>query len=156
MIVAVTDETIAAAGYIHSVSWKASHKSFCSAEFVEQHTPEAQTAYLRRELAAGKQLFLLVDAQQPVGIVSVDDDLIENLYVLPDQQRKGYGSQLLSFAISQCKGAARLWLLSNNEEAYCFYVKNGFLETGNRKKLKSWLSEIELIRKSKQNEVDNT
>lgn len=55
MIVAVTEENLSAAGYIHSVSWKASHKRFCSAEFVERHTPQAQTAYLRGELAAAEQ-----------------------------------------------------------------------------------------------------
>lgn len=151
MIVAVTEENLAAAGYIHSVSWKASHKSFCSAEFVERHTPEVQIAYLRRELAAGKMLFMLL-CPDPVGIVSVNVDLIENLYVLPSRQRQGHGTQLLAFAVSQCNGTARLWVLSNNETAYCFYVRNGFSETGNRKGLKPWLSEIELRHEGK-NEV---
>lgn len=108
-------------------------------------------AYLRRELAAGKMLFMLL-CPDPVGIVSVNVDLIENLYVLPSRQRQGHGTQLLAFAVSQCNGTARLWVLSNNETAYCFYVRNGFSETGNRKGLKPWLSEIELRHEGK-NEV---
>lgn len=54
--VEVTELNIADAGRIHSESWKDSHRSFCSAEFVEKHTPAAQAEYLRRELALGKQL----------------------------------------------------------------------------------------------------
>ena len=53
--VEVTELNIADAGRIHSESWKESHRSFCSAEFVEKHTPAAQAEYLRREIALGKQ-----------------------------------------------------------------------------------------------------
>lgn len=42
----------------------------------------------------GKKVFMLID-EKAVGIVSVVGDLIEHLYVLPDQHRKGYGSELL-------------------------------------------------------------
>ena len=51
----VTELNIADAGRIHSESWKESHRSFCSAEFVEKHTPAAQAEYLRREIALEKQ-----------------------------------------------------------------------------------------------------
>ena len=55
--VEVTEQNIADAGCIHSESWKESHRSFCSAEFVEKHTPIAQAEYLRREMNAGKSVF---------------------------------------------------------------------------------------------------
>ena len=42
----VTELNIADAGRIHSESWKESHSSFCSAEFVEKHTPAAQADLL--------------------------------------------------------------------------------------------------------------
>ena len=51
-IVEVTESNIAEAGYVHSEAWKASHRAFCAAAFVEQHTPAAQADYLRREMAA--------------------------------------------------------------------------------------------------------
>lgn len=44
--------------------------------------------------------------------------LIENLYILPDEQCKGYGTQLLEFAIQQCKGIPTLWILDINYIAY--------------------------------------
>ena len=52
----VGEENLSAAGYVHSESWKESHRGFCSAEFVARHTPEAQTGYLRRELGAALKL----------------------------------------------------------------------------------------------------
>lgn len=144
MIITEVDETnIADAGRIHSESWKESHRSFCSAEFVEKHTPSAQADYLRREMAAGKHIYMLID-EYPVGIASVLDDLIENLYVLPSEQRKGYGTQLLELAIQKCQGIPRLWILNINEGAYRLYTKNGFKETGNRKQLNDTLYEMEL------------
>lgn len=142
--VEVTEQNIADAGRIHSESWKESHRSFCSAEFVEKHTPSAQADYLRREMAAGKQLYMLID-EYPVGIVSVQSSLIENLYVLPAEQNKGYGSQLLKFAIQHCEGTPSLWILNINEGAYRLYTKNGFTKTGNRKQLNDRLYEMELI-----------
>ena len=78
--VEVTELNIADAGRIHSESWKESHRSFCSAEFVEKHTPAAQVEYLRREMNASKRIYMLID-NYPLGIVSVYGSLIENLYL---------------------------------------------------------------------------
>ena len=141
--VEVTKKNIADAGRIHSESWMESHRSFCSAEFVEKHTPAAQTEYLRREMDAGKSVYMLID-NYPVGIVSVYGSLIENLYVLPAEQRKGYGSQLLHYAIQQCAGTPSLWILDNNAGAYRLYSRNGFRETGNRNQISDTLYEMEL------------
>ena len=141
--VEVTELNIADAGRIHSESWKESHRNFCSAEFVDKHTPVAQAEHLRREMNAGKTIYMLID-NYPVGIVSVHGSLIENLYVLPSEQRKGYGSQLLHYAIQHCCGTPCLWILNNNEGAYRLYSKNGFKETGNRKQLNDSLYEMEL------------
>ena len=142
-IVEVTESNIAEAGYIHSEAWKASHRAFCAAAFVEQHTPAAQADYLRREMAAGKRVYMLTDPA-PVGIVSVQGSLIENLYVLPQAQNRGCGTRLLRFAMERCDGVPTLWILNNNDGAYRLYARNGFGETGNRKQLSEHLYEIEL------------
>lgn len=141
--VTVTERNIADAGRIHSESWRESHQSFCSVEFIEKHTPAAQADFLRREMTAGKQIYMLIQ-ERPVGIVSVHGSLIENLYVLPGEQRKGYGTQLLTFAIQHCVGNPSLWILSNNADAYRLYARNGFRKTGEKKRLTDRLHEIEL------------
>lgn len=42
MILEVNYDNIIDATYIHAESWKESHRSFCSVEFVEAHTIERQ------------------------------------------------------------------------------------------------------------------
>lgn len=86
------------AAIIHSESWKASHKNICSAEFLAIHTPERQRDYLESQIEKGAQLYMLLN-EKPVGIVTVRGNLIENLYVLPREQNKEYGTRLLAFAM---------------------------------------------------------
>ena len=143
-IVELTENNIRDAGKIHSESWKESHKNFCSKEFVARHTEEAQTEYIRSEIAKGKDFYMLID-HIPVGIVSMYGNLIENLYILPAEQRKGYGAILLQYALRQCHGIPTLWILSNNDRANAFYRKFGFVESGKKKQLRNDLFELELI-----------
>ena len=143
-IIQITENNVCEAGRIHSESWKESHKGFCTGEFIDRHTTEAQTEYIQSEMDKGKAFYMLVD-HKPVGIVSVQESLIENLYILPTEQRKGYGAMLLQYILQLCDGIPHLWILSNNERADAFYKKHGFIETGKRKQLRNDLFEIELV-----------
>lgn len=143
MIVLVTSENISDAAYIHSEAWKDSHKDFCSADFVAAHTPERQRLYLEKELETGKDIFMLT-GEKPLGIVSVHKGLIENLYVLPSEQNKGYGSALLDYAVNSC-GGRRLWVLNINADARRLYIRRGFAESGETRQLSDKLWEIEMI-----------
>ncbi len=127
-IIEIDENNICEAGKIHSESWKESHRSFCSEEFVASHTKEAQTDYIRAEMSKGKNFYMLID-KYPVGIVSVYENTIENLYVLPSEQRKGYGSRLLHYAMEQCDKVPILWVLNTNVEACRLYMRNGFYMT---------------------------
>ena len=141
-IIEVSEELLPQAGYVHAQSWRASHRDICSPAFVEAHTAQRQTAYLRGEIAAGKPLWLLLDPEA-VGIVSVHGSLIENLYVLPEQQGRGYGTLLLEHALRQCLETPRLSVLSSNERALTWYLRRGFRETG-RRALRDVLAEIDM------------
>ena len=144
MIVKVDESNIALAGAVHAASWRASH-GFCPPEFVAAHTAEAQADHLRREIGAGKSIYLLSDPE-PVGIVSVHGDLIENLYVMPEAWNRGYGSRLLEFATERCTGTPKLWVLNINESARRLYERRGFRESGARRELKNGLAEIEMTK----------
>ena len=139
----VTLRNIDVAAQTHSVAWQESHKVFCSEEFVQAHTPERQKQYILEGMEQGKQFWLLID-REAKGVVSVKDDLIADLYVLPTEQRKGYGAELLRFAEDKCCGNPCLWILSNNKTAEQFYLKQGFRFTGNRKILQHGLRELEM------------
>ena len=138
----VTTENIHLAAFVHAESWKASH-GFLPKEAVAKRTVERQTAYLQRQIDSGKDVYMLTD-DIPVGIVSVSDNMIENLYVLPERWHCGYGSHLLAFAIGKCDANPVLTVLNNNT-AIEMYRKFGFKETGKIIPLNPDLWEIEMI-----------
>ena len=142
MIESVKEENVARAAAVHSAAWQASHKDFCSADFVARHTPERQETYLREKMRRGARIFLLSE-DRPLGLVSVTGSLIEDLYVLPEVQNRGYGTQLLRFAVRQCEGTPTLWILENNTGAAKLYRREGFRETGRRSFIADGLDEIE-------------
>ena len=143
MIISIDPSKLREAAVIHSVSWQESHRSFCREDFIAVHTPEHQEAYLRQKMQDGSRVFMLI-RQIPVGIVSLKDSMIEDLYVLPEYQNRGYGSALLQFAISQCPDTPTLWILENNHGAERLYVRAGFQRTGKRHVITKDLDEIEL------------
>ena len=142
MIIPVDSSNIHDAAVIHSVSWQESHRSFCNEGFIALHTPEHQEEYLLQKMNTGSRIFMLIH-QNPIGIVSLKDNLIEDLYVLPDYQNRGYGSMLLRYAISQSNGKPTLWILENNTRAQRLYQRVGFRQTGNRNIITDGLDEIE-------------
>ena len=144
-IMPVDNTTILQAAKIHSISWKESHRAFCTPDFIEKHTPERQREYLQNKMNGGAKVYMLAD-EKPVGIVSVTGSLIEDLYVLPEMQNRGYGTKLLQFAISLCTGIPVLWILENNIGAERLYRRMGFQKTGRRKAITNELDEIELQR----------
>ena len=144
----VTQADMMQAAIIHSESWMESHRDVCSPEFLASHTPDRQKRFLESQIAKGAQLYMLTDGK-PVGIVSVHGSLIENLYVLPSEQNKGYGTQLLTFAVGQCKESPVLWILSTNDGAKRLYERNGFRPTGNIVKHTGGVDELEFCLRQK-------
>ena len=142
MILKVDASNIRDAARVHAEAWQASHRAFCRRDFVEQHSPERQQAYLQNKMDQGSAVYMLVE-DQPVGVVSVTGNLIEDLYVLPALQNRGYGTQLLRFAMARCEGTPTLWILENNESAARLYHRMGFAETGGRHVITKGLDEIE-------------
>ena len=144
MIEAVNETNIETAARIHAESWRESHRAFCAEDFVRAHTAERQKRYLLDKMRSGTEVFLLTDGA-PVGIVSLTGSLIEDLYVLPRHQNRGYGTRLLEYAVRRCPGTPTLWILDNNAGARRLYERNGFRFTGNVHRLSDTLTELEFI-----------
>ena len=142
MIISVDVANLLQAATIHSISWKESHRAFCMPDFVASHTPDRQRNYLSNKMNSGTKIYMLVE-EKPIGIVSVTNSLIEDLYVLPDMQNMGYGTKLLQYAIDQCTDTPTLWILENNINAERLYQRMGFMRTGRRNSIASGLDEIE-------------
>lgn len=145
MIVSVDKTNLLQAATIHSISWKEAHRTFCTPDFIESHTPDRQWNYLYNKMNSGTKVYMLVE-EKPIGIVSVTNSLIADFYVLPDMQNMGYGTKLLQYAIDQCTDTPTLWILENNTDAERLYRRMGFMRTGRRNALTSDLDEIEFAR----------
>ena len=148
-IIPVTEENAPLAGAVHAASWQASHRHFCPEEFVLRFDARRQTEYLLEGMRRGKQVWLLLDPE-PAGLISLTEtgegSLIEDLYVLPECERRGYGGALLKAAIAQARGPVYLWILNNNLKALDYYQKRGFALSGREKPLSRSLSELEMRR----------
>ena len=154
MITEINRSGLRDAARIHSVSWQESHRLFCTPEFIALHTPEHQEEYLRDKMDHGARIFMLTE-DEPVGIVSVAGSLIEDLYILPEYQNRGYGTRLLHYAIRQCEGIPTLWILENNKDAERLYRREGFRETGRRNVITDKLDEIEFSLEETRNEQND-
>ena len=143
MIIPVNETNLLQAAMIHSISWRESHRSFCTPDFIELHTPDRQRDYLSGKMNSGTKIYLLRIDEKFIGIVSVTNSLIEDLYVLPDWQNMGYGTQLLQYAIRQCADTPTLWILENNTRAEKLYRGMGFKKTGKKNSITDELDEIE-------------
>lgn len=70
------------------------------------------------------------EKNQPIGFIGLDGTKIEMLFVDPDHHGKGVGKRLIQHA-ERLKGA---WLQvdvnEQNEGAYAFYQRLGFVQTG--------------------------
>ena len=144
MIELVTDVNIEQAAAVHALSWRESHRAVCTEEFIALHTAERQRRYFQSLIETGAAVYLLSDNGRGVGTVSVRGNLIGDLYVLPEEQRKGYGTELLRFALERCTGVPTLWVLDHNRHAVRFYERNGFRMTGVSKELSAQLAELEM------------
>lgn len=144
VIVPLTDALLDDAARVHSASWRASH-GFCSPDFVAAHTPQRQRAMIKAQQADGKRFFLLLRDGACLGLVSVQDDLIENLYVDPAQWHGGIGRRLLAFAELLCT-RPRLYVLCNNERAIRIYMRAGYRFTGRENRLSDTLTELEMVK----------
>ena len=146
LIPALDEAALRRAAEVHAVSWQDSHRSFCPPDFVAAHTPERQYRYLADKAASGSRIFLLLrEGENPLGVVTVTGDLIADLYILPEERNKGYGTVLLQYAMGQCAGSPTLWILENNAGAERLYRRNGFRPTGRILEHPGGLSEREFL-----------
>ena len=78
MIVPVDQSNLSEAATVHASAWQASHRAFCTPDFIRLHTPERQARYLCSKMETGSKIYLLL-ADRPAGVISVTGNLIEDL-----------------------------------------------------------------------------
>ncbi len=89
---------------------------------------------LQESMQTDQDFYLAFDKEKPIGFIALKDRVedilrIEKLYLLPQTQGKGFGKELISFAIAEAKSKNinRVQLnVNRGNKAYYFYLKMGF------------------------------
>lgn len=93
------------------------------------------TSFLSDKLKNGYKLYIKYTDNTPVGIIGInpEDEEICLLYISPEEQGKGFGNELLKFALAKCKNPY-ITVLDSNKKAIEFYTKRGFVPAENQSK----------------------
>ena len=129
-----TDDEIRGKAHVHHACWHDTYKGLVDDGYLAALTPEKceQLGYRWRE-----NILVAKDGARVVGFVGYgQSDLagygeIFALYVLKEYRGRGIGARLLAAGKERLKaGKYCLWALKENENAICFYEKQGFRKDG--------------------------
>lgn len=146
MIEKVFPRYLEKAGEVYSISWIESHKDICSPAFLGEHSTSMMERKIREEIKRGRDFYIYL-SPEPSGIISIFGNEISTLYVLPQMERRGIGSSLLSFAEEKIKTQPYLWCRTDNKKALSFYEKRGYV-TIEEKVVSPTLTEAKMIKPS--------
>ena len=135
---------------IHRSSWLAAYSGLLPPEAIAEVNANrsALWASILREDPPRASYFLAELDGVPAGMIVFGVPREENpehtaeihsLYLLPEYQHRGIGSELIAFAIRELKrqrfSSVYLWVLAENRNAIACYEKNGFHPDGSRKEV---------------------
>ncbi len=83
--------------------------------------------YFRDHVLTTNHVWVVEMEGHPVGLMAMEDDFIDQLYIHPDYQRRGIGEAFLNFARQRSPEHVWLYTLQVNVNARAFYEKNGFI-----------------------------
>ena len=89
------------------------------------HTPDEDRWFYRERVFKTCTLWGAFDRDVITGMIAFRDGWIEQLYVLPEAQGRGAGSELLDIAKRACE-RLQLWTFQRNLKARRFYEARGF------------------------------
>ena len=92
--------------------------------FSEHHADEK----IMRDITAGIVYLVVDDSCVPAGTVTLTDNEVDRLFVLPEFQGRGYGRALLDFAEERISEKYDVIILHASLPAKNIYLKRGFRE----------------------------
>ncbi|KQY34258.1 acetyltransferase [Rhizobium sp. Root483D2] len=90
------------------------------------HTPSEDLAYWSEHLFKTSRIWGALSDGNLIGVISLSETWIEQLYVRPGFQHAGVGSALLDVA-QHAAQSLHLWTFQRNDDARRFYEKLGFV-----------------------------
>ena len=107
--------------------WRASKRdAFPYVEAQQRYTLAEDTTYFRDVVAVACVVWLAEVPGRLAGLLAMQDDYIEQLFVAVGLQRQGVGTALLQKAREHSPHGLRLYTFQKNARARAFYEKHGF------------------------------
>lgn len=89
---------------------------------------EAETrAFVRDVLLPNNEVWVAEEDGRVIGFAGLVDDSLMHLWVQPDSQNRGVGTELLTRAKERRPGGLRLHVFQKNVGARRFYERHGFV-----------------------------
>ena len=94
--------------------------------FPELHTEEEDREFFTNIVFPKNEIYIAEDVSgKIVGFIAFNNEFIDHLYLLPEAQRQGIGSELIGLALKH-SDHLKLWTFQENTGAIAFYEKLGF------------------------------
>ena len=132
---------------IHICSWDFAYKDYVPLDIIKEHNAR-RPAMWKKLLAENQDVHYIITLDhQAIGIITInpqnESDLPDTVYELsglyfdPDFVGKGLGTRAMNWIKTEIKTRGfhgiSLWVLSQNDRAKAFYIKNGFHPDGRQK-----------------------
>jgi GNAT superfamily N-acetyltransferase len=91
------------------------------------HSDEEVRSWFRDIVLPTKEVWVAEVSGAIAGILVLEDDWIDQLYVDPERTSAGVGARLLALAKERRPGGLQLWTFQSNHGARRFYERHGFL-----------------------------
>ena len=107
---------------------------YASVRATHDFLTEVDMEYYRRRIPRDYmphvELYAISDERgRWASFIGISSDMIEMLFVHPDEMGRGHGSRLLQFAVEE-KGLCKVDVNEQNKRALEFYQKHGFSVVG--------------------------
>jgi ribosomal protein S18 acetylase RimI-like enzyme len=93
------------------------------------HSDDEVRAWVEGMLLPSSEVWVATQNDEVVGMMALDNEWLEQLYVAPGHQRQGHGQRLLAVAQS-ARDSLALWTFESNLGAQRFYETHGFKRSG--------------------------
>ena len=104
--------------------WLAS--SVVAHPFIEEEVWKSHTDDLRKKYLPNADTWLWEDGGRVIGFIALIGNYIGGLFILPEWQGRGIGTQLIKLAQSE-RGGLTVGVYAKNKKAQDFYASCGFV-----------------------------
>ncbi len=92
------------------------------------HSDAETREWIRTVVIPEREVWLVEDTDgRPLGVMVLDEDWVDQLYVEPGFTGMGLGSRLIQLAKSRRPAGLQLWTFATNTAAQRFYLRHGFV-----------------------------